>query len=113
MNRLPTKDEIIAVVIRAIHTAAQSFLAFITIGKAFGEIDWMKALSVAGVAAIYSIVKSIAIGTPETSTAGTLVISDGDDGKVNWNFNVDQPLDDIAKGSIVRLKINNTTEDGK
>ena len=111
MTRLPTKDEILAALMRAIHTAAQAFLAYISIGMAIQDVDWKHALSVALVAAVYSIVKSIAVGMPETKTSGTLVISDTDEDTVNWNFVVDQPLEELAKSNIVRLKVNNNTKE--
>lgn len=110
MTRLPTKDEILAALMRAVHTAAQAFLAYISIGMAIQDVDWKHALSVALVAAVYSIVKSIAVGMPETKTSGTLVISDSDEDTVNWNFVVEQPLDELAKAKTVRLKVNNNAK---
>ena len=80
---------------------------------AIQDVDWKHALSVALVAAVYSIVKSIAVGMPETKTEGTLVISDTDEDTVNWNFVVEQPLDELAKAKTVRLKVNNNTEVNK
>lgn len=50
--------------IRAIRTFAQSFASFITVGAAISEIDWSYILSVSAVAAIYSVVTSVA-GLPE------------------------------------------------
>ncbi|MBQ7976342.1 MAG: hypothetical protein IJ300_11710 [Clostridia bacterium] len=50
--------------IRAIRTFAQSFASFITVGAAISEIDWRYILSVSAVAAIYSVVTSVA-GLPE------------------------------------------------
>ncbi len=107
---LPTKDQLLSILARAIHTFAQALLAFITIGMTLTELDWKHALSVAAMAAIYSILKSIVIGTPETKTAGTLVITEYPEGKANWSFEVDQPLEDIEKSNIIRLKVNNTKE---
>ncbi len=50
--------------IRAIRTFAQSFASFITVGAAISEIEWRYILSVSAVAAIYSVVTSVA-GLPE------------------------------------------------
>ena len=50
--------------IRAIRTFAQSFASFITVGAAINELDWTYILSVSAVAAIYSVVTSVA-GLPE------------------------------------------------
>lgn len=50
--------------IRAIKTFAQTALSMLTIGQAFTEIYWLHVLSVAGVAAIISLLTSLA-GLPE------------------------------------------------
>ena len=50
--------------VRAIKTFAQSFISMVTVGQAFVEINWIHILSVSGVAAIISIVTSLA-GLPE------------------------------------------------
>jgi hypothetical protein len=55
----------IAALIRAIRTFAQSMVAMIGVGAAFNEIDWLKALSVSGVAFVLSILTSLATGLPE------------------------------------------------
>lgn len=49
---------------RAVRTFAQTFAGFITVGAAINEIDWSYILSVSAVAAIYSVVTSVA-GLPE------------------------------------------------
>ena len=54
-----------AALIRAIRTFAQSMVAYIGVGAAFNEIDWIKALSVSGVAFVLSILTSLATGLPE------------------------------------------------
>jgi hypothetical protein len=55
----------IAALIRAIRTFAQSMVAMIGVGAAFNEVDWLKALSVSGVAFVLSILTSLATGLPE------------------------------------------------
>lgn len=50
--------------IRALKTFAQTMVSFLTIGQAFGEIDWMYILSISLVASIYSLLTSVA-GLPE------------------------------------------------
>ena len=59
------KQFLIAMLIRAVRTFAQSFVAFIGVGAAFSEIDWLKALSVSGVSFILSCLTSVATGLPE------------------------------------------------
>ena len=63
MNR-NWKEWAIAALIRAIKTFFQTFAGFIAVGAAMNEVEWLKALSVAGVAFILSIVTSLA-GLPE------------------------------------------------
>lgn len=53
-----------AAAVRAIKTAAQTALGMITVGAALTDIDWMTVASVSAVAAIYSLLTSLA-GLPE------------------------------------------------
>ena len=62
------KDFLIKALIRAIRTFAQTFAAAITVGALWTEIQWIPALSAAGVAFVYSILTSIATGLPECET---------------------------------------------
>lgn len=50
--------------IRAIKTAAQTALGMITVGAAMADINWVAVGSTAAVAAIYSLITSLA-GLPE------------------------------------------------
>lgn len=59
------KEFAIKAIIRAVYTFAETALSMITVGQAFFEVNWMHILSVSGVAAIYSILKSIVVGMPE------------------------------------------------
>ncbi len=54
----------IAALIRAVKTFFQTFAGFIAVGAAMNEVPWLQALSVSGVAAVLSIVTSLA-GLPE------------------------------------------------
>jgi len=54
-----------AALIRAVRTFAQAMVAYIGVGAAFSEVDWLKALSVSGVAFVLSILTSLATGLPE------------------------------------------------
>ena len=62
----------IAALIRAVKTFFQSFLSFVTLGLAFHEIPWTQALSVSGVAFVYSIITSLA-GIPEAEDQPVIV----------------------------------------
>ena len=59
-----TKNWWIAAGIRALKTFAQAMAAGIAVGAAASEVDWLRLLSVAGVAAVASILTSLA-GLPE------------------------------------------------
>lgn len=50
---------------RALWTFAETALGMITVGQAFTEVNWLHIISVAGVAAIASFLKSIVINMPE------------------------------------------------
>ena len=58
------KEWVIAALIRAVRTFAQTFASMIAVGAAFSEIDWLRALSVSGVAFVLSMLTSLA-GLPE------------------------------------------------
>lgn len=59
-----------AAAIRAIKTAAQTALGLITVGAAVSDIDWVQVASVSAVAAIYSLLTSVA-GLPEVGATDT------------------------------------------
>lgn len=61
-----TKKWFHAAAIRAIKTFAQAMLATITVGQTFAEVSWVNAASVAGVAAVISLLTSLA-GLPEVN----------------------------------------------
>jgi hypothetical protein len=50
--------------IRAVKTFCQTAASFITVGAAINEVNWKYIVSVAAVAAVYSVVTSVA-GLPE------------------------------------------------
>ena len=60
-----TKEFLIALVIRAVWTMAETALGMITVGAAFSEVAWGHVASVTLVAGIYSCIKSLAVGLPE------------------------------------------------
>lgn len=54
------KDYLLAMLERAIKTAAQTFLAFVGTTAAIGDVDWKMAASVVGMATVLSVVTSLA-----------------------------------------------------
>ena len=61
------KEFLIAALIRAVRTFAQTAVSMIAVGAAFSEIDWLRVLSVSGVAIVLSILTSLATGLPEVN----------------------------------------------
>ena len=61
------KEWIKAALIRAVRTFAQTFAGCIAVGAAASEVDWLRALSVSGVACVLSMLTSLA-GLPEVET---------------------------------------------
>ena len=59
------KKFLIAALIRAVRTFAQTFVGFIAVGAALEEVQWLRALSVSGAASVLSILTSLATGLPE------------------------------------------------
>lgn len=64
MNNLTNKSWWKAALVRAIKTAAQVALGMLTVGMAASEVDWVNLASVSAVAAVYSLITSLA-GLPE------------------------------------------------
>ena len=60
-----TKDFWRAAGIRALHTVAQTMLAMIGTAAVLSDVDWVQVLSASALAAIISLLKSLAIGMPE------------------------------------------------
>ena len=59
------KEFLIAALIRALRTFAQTFVGFIAVGAALEEVQWLRALSVSSAAAVLSVLTSLATGLPE------------------------------------------------
>lgn len=61
------KEWLKAALIRAVKTFAQTFVGCIAVGATMAEVDWLRALSVSGVAFVLSMMTSLA-GLPEVET---------------------------------------------
>ena len=65
-DRLTSKTFWIAALKRAAHTVAQTALGAIGAAAVIEAVDWLHVLSASALAGIISILKSIAVGVPET-----------------------------------------------
>lgn len=105
MKKIFTKEWFEAALIRAIKTFFQAMLSMITVGVALNEIDWIAALSVSAVAALYSIFTSFA-GIPEVGSEGTLEIDTSNPEKDYYRFVFNDDVDTLASHKTVRFKVN-------
>ena len=107
MSNKLTKEWLMAALMRALRTVAQTALSLITVGSAFEANDWLKVLSISGVAGIYSILTSFATGLPETTTNGTLLIDTiSNPDKDIYRLDLDDDLDKLATQKTVTLIVN-------
>lgn len=106
MSNKLTKEWLLAALMRALRTVAQTALSLITVGAAFEATDWLKVLSISAVAGIYSMLTSFATGLPETATNGTLQIDTSDPTKDIYRLDLDVDLDKLATQKTVTLIVN-------
>lgn len=105
-----TKEWVIRAFERAIRTAAQTALAYFTIGMTAKEVDWLNVLSVALVAMVYSLLTSIVFGVPEADKDGTLFIDTSGENE-KWLFSLDDTLlNEVSKKKSIRLAIDPTAD---
>lgn len=64
MNNLQNPKWWLAAGTRTIKTFAEAMIGLITVGQAFGEVNWLHAVSVSGVAALVAFLTCLA-GLPE------------------------------------------------
>ena len=62
-----TKEFWRAALIRCLHTMAQTALGLLGAGAVLSDVDWLRTLSAAALAGLISLLKSIAVGMPETN----------------------------------------------
>ena len=101
-------DFIKKILIRALHTAAQTALGMFTVGATIKEIDWLNILSVSAVAAVYSIIKSFAVGIPESGVVeGTMTIdnSNPEDPKFDMDLGENFDIEEIVKKKVFKMNI--------
>ena len=104
MNKF-TLDWFKAAVIRAIRTFAQTAVSMIVVGMKLDEVDWITIVSVSAVAAIASILTSIATGLPEATNDGLLVIDDNDPDSDLYTLQLNDDPAKWATKNAVTLKV--------
>lgn len=105
MSNKLTKEWLLAALMRALRTVAQTALSLITVGAALEANNWVYIASVSASAGIYSILTSFATGLPETVTNGTLQIDTSNPDKDVWTLELDEDLDKLAKQKTVTLVV--------
>lgn len=103
MNKI-NNEYVKAAFIRSLRTMAQTALAMFSVGQAWNEIDWMGILSVSIVAAVYSLLTSIATTLPEASYDGELVLEAGEDKEI-YSFLLEDLPETLANQTSVRVKV--------
>lgn len=98
-----TVEWIKAALIRAIRTAAQVMLGMLTVGMTIRDVDWKTLLSVAVVAALYSLLTSIITDLPEVTVTDGIIKIDSDDYISGIDMNLDCP--DLVNKQYIKLKV--------
>lgn len=105
MKRKLTWDWLIAALIRAGKTVAQTALSLFTVGAGFNEIDWMKILSVSLVAGIYSMLTSAASGLPEVAKDGEFLIDLTGSKKDIYRLDLQIPTEELLTKKTINLSV--------
>lgn len=100
-----TKAYLEAAFWRAFRTFFQVVASMIVVGAALNEIEWLKVLSTALVAAIASMAMSLGKEIPEMSTDGDMLIDNSDTAKDIYSLELGDNLDKLDKKGIVSFKV--------
>lgn len=103
-NKL-TIDWLIAALIRAVKTTAQTALGMFTVGAALYEVKWEYVISVSLVSGIYSILTSLATGLPEAGTDGTLQIDTTSEDKDVYRLELNDDPQILSTKKSIRLSV--------
>lgn len=102
-----------AALIRALRTMAQVALGMFTVGMAIDEINWWHVVSVSVVAAVYSLLTSLATTLPEVGTDGTFNVDLSDPVKDKYLLTLNSDLDKVGSQKRVTLTVTNKHMDSQ
>lgn len=104
-----------AAFIRALRTAAQVALGMFTVGMAIHEVDWLHVLSVTAVAAVYSLITSIATELPELKDPvlipdGDIIIDESNPDVYGMAVNFgEKTVEELSKKTVIALQVKSGT----
>lgn len=99
-----TVEWLVAALIRALKTVAQTAAGMIAVGATMDGVDWKYVISVALVAGILSILTSVA-GLPEVASDGTLQIDPSGETKDVYRFALNSELETLGKKKRLVIKV--------
>ncbi len=101
-----------SILIRATKTFAQTMASMIAVGLGFEDVDWIRIISVSGVAFLLSILTNIG-GTPESTYDGKMIFTADADGDPSMRLMSDLALTDVlASGKTsMNMQIVDETKD--
>lgn len=112
-GKVITLEWLRAASIRAVKTAAQTALSMFVVGQVLSDVNWLAVSSCAAVAAIFSLLTSLA-GLPEVGTDGTLMVdlSSKEDGELKFNLDITQDkLLELKDKDKIKLEVSETSFD--
>lgn len=99
-----TVEWLVAALIRALKTIAQTAAGMITVGATMDEINWKYVVSVSLVAGILSLLTSVR-GLPEVATDGVLQIDSTQELKDTYRFALNSELETLGKKKRLVFKV--------
>lgn len=103
LNNILT-PKIQSILLRAVKTFAQTAASMIAIGVGFEDVDWIRILSVSGVAFILSVLTNLG-GTPESTYEGEIVFYNNGEDTPAMEIRSDIPITELCNKGSVNMRI--------